>query len=407
MKVECKYCRSRIEIDESAYNPGDTVVVECRRCGGENEIKIPETQKREESVVIKVKSTSDQNSVVENAKEENTWKTSHETDNDNDKDTFKEETKYPIPTITLKEGKTTKVRRQSQKKKAETKKTVIDEEVLVITPPPLKPDYKRSKVKNTGEKKERKPIERQPAVYVQKKNHSQGIPTWVLLFIGVIIVGGVILMIRSCGSDNSSKSSAMDNNIEDVTVADSAVSIGEVEPIYLRDTVYITDPEMEEGDDDNQEMHDLAEQEFSQVYIPDATYNTSSDAYKIYPAYIPDEKIGEEWNSSAVIKRARSNGEIDYIVIGEGTIDGYPFSIKGVQLKNGRILGRYSNDYNGIKLDMNGAFDSNGNLIIRLGHKSETSYFVFDNLGYDNNGDCEYEGTWGKENRSATLTLRR
>ncbi len=60
---------------------------------------------------------------------------------------------------------------------------------------------------------------------------------------------------------------------------------------------------------------------------------------------------------------------------------------------------RYYNE-NGIKLDMNGLIDYNKDMVIRLGHGSETSYWILMHQGHG-----RYVGTWGKKCKPSEVTF--
>ncbi|MDE6072730.1 MAG: hypothetical protein K2G53_09310 [Muribaculaceae bacterium] len=77
MKIKCTYCGGTLIIDENNYEPGETISVECRRCGESNEILIPgaeisvdseknDSEKNKEEVITSVSS----NSIKENKEEE-------------------------------------------------------------------------------------------------------------------------------------------------------------------------------------------------------------------------------------------------------------------------------------------------------------------------------------------------
>ena len=293
-----------------------------------------------------------------------------------------------------------------------------------ITPITLQPDYKRRR--DTGDDKEKEsiakevPAHEKPAVKEEQQNKAQpstesNIPSWILflcvgLVVVVIILGCFLLEKHSNEQTSSELESRNDLSIVDSIVDErgSRQSYYEIEKSSDNNKNPKEDltPSAESKTDEQTAPESVTKETTStKVYIPSASGLTSSEAYDRYSSYIPDERIGEKWQQSEIVRKAYMNGEVEARIEGYGTIDGYPYQIEGVKLKNGRLLGRYLNETNGVKLDMNGAYDSQGNLVIRLGHKSETSYFV---LIYDDfyHGGDNYQGTWGKANKISYLRIR-
>ena len=149
----------------------------------------------------------------------------------------------------------------------------------------------------------------------------------------------------------------------------------------------------------------VEESDIRRIYLPDVSKYTSSEAYEVYPAYVTEHRFGDSWATVDVVQDAVRNGVVECFVKGEGDIEGYPLSIDAVRLKDGRLYGRYRNDYNGVKLDINGAFDTNDDLVIRLGHKSEMSYWVLKFVGTCEDGSLQYKGTWGRKEKPTSLKI--
>ncbi|MDE6537472.1 MAG: hypothetical protein K2M13_05480 [Muribaculaceae bacterium] len=293
-----------------------------------------------------------------------------------------------------------------------------------ITPISLQPDYKTRR--DTGDDKEKEritkevPADEKPAVKEKQQNKAQpstesNIPSWILFLCAGLVVVVIILtcfLLEKYSNEQTNSGVESRNNL---SVVDSIVdergsrqSYYEVEKSSDGNKdpkEELTSPAESKADEQTASESITKETTSTKVHIPTASGLTSSEAYEIYPSYIPDERIGEKWQQSEVVRKAYMNGEVEARIEGYGTIDEGPFKIEGVKLKNGRLLGRYINQTNGVKLDMNGAYDSQGNLVIRLGHKSETSYFV---LIYDDfyHGGDNYQGTWGKANKISYLRIR-
>ncbi len=226
----------------------------------------------------------------------------------------------------------------------------------------------------------------------------------------IIIIGVFIWTFRSCSNIPNSELVVIRD-----TVYVSEDSISESRIAETTDQLILSDYSSTDNDsvdtdyvvavdpvDDPEEFQEVTEK----IFVPLAEYYNSSEAYEVYPSYITDEKIGEDWKSSNIVRNSVKAGEVNYYVSAFGDIEGYPLSFEAVRLKNNRLYGRYHNDYNGVKLDVNGIFDSDNNLVIKLGHKSETSYWVLMYCGTTDNGRYLYKGTWGKKNKSTSLRMR-
>ncbi len=292
-----------------------------------------------------------------------------------------------------------------------------------ITPITLKPDYKTKRDTEKEEETERltkeAPADEKPAVKGEQPNKTQpspesDIPSWILFLCGGLVA---VIILACClyRKYNNEQTNSEFESSNDISIVDSIV-----DERGSRQSYYEVEKTSDINKDSKEELNPPAESKAyeqtasesvtkettsTKVYIPSASGLTASEAYDLYSSYIPDERIGEKWQQSEVVRKAYMNGEVEARIEGYGTIDGYPYQIEGVKLKNGRLLGRYLNQTNGVKLDMNGAYDSQGNLVIRLGHKSETSYFV---LIYDDfyHGGDNYKGTWGKANKISYLRIR-
>ncbi len=125
---------------------------------------------------------------------------------------------------------------------------------------------------------------------------------------------------------------------------------------------------------------------------------TSEEAYNSYPTEVTDYSIGDNWGDSDAVLNARSRSGYKTFY-GSGTISNHAVQVYGVIDNNGHVLGRYYNE-NGIKLDMNGLIDYNKDMVIKLGHGSETSYWI---LMHQGNG--RYVGTWGKKCKPSEVTF--
>lgn len=283
----------------------------------------------------------------------------------------------------------------------------------------LQPDYKRRNENNVpGEKQgnEKSPIERKSTVTVEKTTDSKTLPLCAILLIIGLVSAVIILIVCSVRNKGQQSKHEDERSTSNISVNDTKAYV-ETSESPDNDLITVTEvidnskeeigkTEESEIIEDSREIEapKPTEKSVSKVYIPSASGLTSSKAYDLYSSYITDEKLGPDWENSEVVRRAKANGEILNKIIAYGTIDGHPFKIKGVELENGRYFGRYINDDNGINLDVNGALDSKGNLVLKLGHKSETSYFFLQYYGF-NFGEERYVGTWGKAEKSATLSV--
>ena len=134
-----------------------------------------------------------------------------------------------------------------------------------------------------------------------------------MLFIVVLIAGGIIWISRSSKSDDNSE-------VAQEVIIDS-ISSTEAVPEYVASDYETT----EEATEDSVEVPEPVEEEYSgdrstTVYVPSAERYTSSEAYDIYPEYIPDERLGDDWKASESVQRAIRNGDIECMIKGEGEI---------------------------------------------------------------------------------------
>lgn len=382
MKIECKCCHSKIEINEKEYTPGDVVSVECRRCGEEIEVVIPEVENDEDNkrpVATIVKNASPENHTEIPAEDRATHSTKNEV----------------VTVSTNRENVNVEAsieqKMTSQKpRKLEKDKDASSAEKSVAKPPvnkkPKEPGTQPTAAKHQVPKP---PVE---VPVIKSKGLSNG--TILMIVIGLFALVGIISWI----SKNSGSRDALAVDSDSVVEVEYVEEIVEeaVEDSLWSDTVAAAAAEVAEAP---------AADDITRVYLPNISHHTSSEAYDMYPAYVTDEKFGDSWATTSIVQDAARNGYVEYFVKGTGDIEGYPLSIDAVRLKDGRIYGRYHNDYNGVKLDINGAFDANEDLVIKLGHKSETSYWILKYEGRNDDGSLEYRGTWGGKNKETSLRL--
>ena len=130
---------------------------------------------------------------------------------------------------------------------------------------------------------------------------------------------------------------------------------------------------------------------------------TSSDAYTAYADDVNDMSMGDNWRSSSFISNAIYQGGVMSNLKASGNINGSSVKFEAAIMKDGRIYGRYKHS-NGTKLDVNGIIDKDGNLVIKLGHGSATSYWVLHKSFSEGNGQIvNYTGTWGKHDLHSDL----
>lgn len=104
--------------------------------------------------------------------------------------------------------------------------------------------------------------------------------------------------------------------------------------------------------------------------------------------YYPNYTIGTD--SKWVTKLPSSVS--GYFIKGDGNIEGYPYDVDCLVLRNGQITGRYHNNYNGTKLDVNGYIDEyTGEIELRLGHGKSESEMTLEPVG-ERNGIYNYKG---------------
>lgn len=397
MKVNCTYCHSKIEFDEKEYAPGDVVTVECRRCGEEMSVTIPPrdddaaSEKAEENKVAVRRVAEEPNSETEEMVQ--------------DKPVVpKPEGSAAIP------PKPRKPRKAAGKKETETSLSVSNAEATKPkTPKPEAtnpdvpiPEASRPKKPRASRKPKEKTGNVPPVISKSAKpqsNGNGGCANWMILLVLAILAGLCVWLFRSCGGNKQASEADTIGVVEEapaeVEVIEEAEDI--VEDTAVADTVAAVAAEVVEAP--------VAETEVKRIYLPAVSKYSSSEAYEVYPAYVTEEKFGDAWATVDVVQDAVRNGMVECFVRGEGDIEGYPLSIDAVRLKDGRLYGRYHNDYNGVKLDINGGFDSNDDLIIKLGHKSETSYWVLRFVGTCEDGSLQYRGTWGRKDKPTSLKI--
>lgn len=401
MKIKCSYCHSKIEFDEKEYTPGEEVSVECRRCGEETKVTIPtpeeEIQEKDGNSYTYVtpiveSTTSSKESTVSYPINPPTVSESQRVNN-----------RPKSPEKPLQEQQdlslqpTSEIQHQQPTETNELYFGIPKGEEKVSSQPPRKTIPKKPHAHTRKPQNETVPP---ISTNTQNVDSNGGCANWIIIIFLVMLVGLCIWLFRSCGSDTQ----------ESMQVKVDTVYIEKEEPEYIEeieDVVFDTEPvdtievaaaEIVEAPSDQSEI--------SKIYLPSVSAYTSSEAYNVYPSYITEEKFGDAWATSNVVQQAIVNGDVEYFVKGEGDIEGYPLSIDAVRLKNGRLYGRYHNDYNGVKLDINGAFDSNGDIIIKLGHKSETSYWILKSVGKTEDGSLQYKGTWGRKDKPTTLKIK-
>ena len=428
MKVICSYCHSKIEFDEKEYTPGEKVSVECRRCGEETIVTIPpldgeeakedeeknpvvvrriveapspepEHSIQEKSVVIEPEDVAEVLPKPKKTRKTTTNKTKETSLSDSSAEPSTPKTPKSEPS-TPKASKSDPSRPKTPKSEPSKPKTPKSEST--------KQDFPTSE--NTKPKKPRTPrkpkestvgvppVRRAPAK--PKSNGNVGCANWLILLVMAILIGVCIWLFRSCESSNQA---VAEDSIYVVAEAPEIAEVVETETEVVEDTtvfdtvvaevaVTVEDPG---SDSDVKRFH-----------VPSVAKYTSSHAYVVYPPYISDEKFGDSWASVDIVQDALRKELVECFIKGEGDIDGYPLSIDAVRMKDGHIYGRYHNDYNGVKLDINGCFDSNDDLVIKLGHKSEMSYWILKFVGTCEDGSLQYRGTWGRNDKPTSLKIK-
>ena len=215
-----------------------------------------------------------------------------------------------------------------------------------------------------------------------KKGH---LGVWIAVACVLLAAGGFMYWKFVYLQDNPPKVIGADEIAQN---ADSAIS-PEVDTIIIEE-----DP-----------LADEAVEIVERIQVPNASNLSSADAYEIYPDFISDESMGDNWRSTDFIKRVTNGNQVAKQLSATGTIKGNSIRFEAVQLKNGRIYGRY-NHSNGTKLDVNGVEDSDGNLIIKLGHGSAISYWVLHKNYHEDSGNViVYSGSWGRNNADTDLRI--
>lgn len=210
---------------------------------------------------------------------------------------------------------------------------------------------------------------------------------WILLaFVLIIAAGGFIYWMVIHKSPRQEEEVVVAGIVAD---SDTMVRVEDVEQDY--------------NYSDSETACDPVESYENIETFPDASDIESMQAYDIYPDYMTDEPIGDNWCSSNVVSFARNEGLINYYMSAKGEINGYEVGFEAILASDNRIYGRYMHS-NGTKLDVNGVIDSYGNLIIKLGHGSATSYWVLKNRSSSDN--CiGYDGTWGRKSLPSWLQI--
>lgn len=403
MKVNCSYCHSKIEFDEKEYSPGEEVTVECRRCGEEMTVMIP-PREGERAKVNEGKNPVVVRRIVEDPSPE--WEqTIQEKSIVTEPEKVEEIHTKPKKTRKTPANKTKEVSsldtsaEPSRPKTPKTESTKQDLPTSVTTKPKKPRASRKPKESTVGVP----PVRRAPAK--PKSNGNVGCANWLILLVIAILIGVCIWLFRSCG--NNTQAATADSTYvaevpKEATVEISKEMSEEIEDIVedsiVCDTVVAVVAEVVEAPSEDSEV--------KRIYLPSVAKYTSSEAYDVYPAYISDEKFGDSWASVDVVQDALRNGNVECFIKGEGDIEGYPLSIDAVRLKDGHLYGRYHNDYNGVKLDINACFDSNDDLVIKLGHKSEMSYWILKFVGTCEDGRLQYRGTWGRKDKPTSLKIK-
>lgn len=138
------------------------------------------------------------------------------------------------------------------------------------------------------------------------------------------------------------------------------------------------------------ESEKSAEEPTLHDWTTDTSVVTEVEAVAVDTAAAPAPEVKET-------KKAEPVG--DDVVRGKGTIDGYPFSLKG-KWRGNEMSGTYVNEYNGVTLKFTG-YEAEGTLFIELSGGAGS-------FELDDNCDGTFSGTYytGKgQAKSATLRL--
>ncbi len=359
MKIKCKVCRKETEINELDYNPGEKVIVECQRCGNELEAIIPE--RVEETVDSPVEKKQKNESIKETT---------------SDTASSEQNSQHELNATSNTQSQTV-----APPKTAATHKRV----------PPIP---RTPKVGNAGQYNQ---VNLNNVDSWSDNTPASSNRKWAYIVLGLGVIIGIVFWISNDDSDNNA------SNSNGSTVESTYVEEVPVEKETVEEVVINQEP-TDIAEETNENVEPISE-DLPKVYLPIAENHNSSEAYDIYPSYLTDEKMGDDWRSTDLIQNAIKNNSVAFYADGEGDIDGSSVNLQIACLNDGRLYGRYAHS-NGIKLDVNGAFDSKNNLVIKLGHQSETSYWVFHYKGTTEDNILVYEGSWGKRNKPSNLRLR-
>lgn len=202
---------------------------------------------------------------------------------------------------------------------------------------------------------------------------------WLTVILSIFIfVGGILAYISVLPYGSSSSS-------HDWTVAEES------------ETEQIAEP----AEQESQEM-EVIEEEPAEQPVRAYTYDSSALPISGHAANsYPDKRIGDDWDYYSDDYLSRPGAKK---ISGEGYISKNSVAVEGVLLANGTIIGRYHNE-NGINLDMNGYVDSyTGDVKIKLGHNSETSYWTLHSQMSRGNA-YQYSGTWGKNDKPSEMVF--
>lgn len=386
MKIKCKVCRKETEINEFDYNPGEKVIVECNRCGNEleaiipsREEIIPEIPKNEKSLPESLGPQSTLKSKPHPISKDDlksVWNSTAVSGvNDNNEHPINAEKKEPTK---VSSSNLNTINQNNQHRGSSSK-----------------PYSKTSSQTSYNDFNNINSIINKRSKDAASSSNKQ----WIYIILGLgIFFGAIIWIYKGVTGNNRNSIYASDSGPVYVDVAPvEVVDIEENGASYEESTDTVVEEAVE--------VVEVPAEEIPPIYLPLIDNYNSSQAYEVYPSYLTDEKMGEDWISMNLIQNAIHDNNITYYASGEGDIEGYPVSMRVARLKDGRVYGRYHNDYNGVKLDVNGAFDAHNNLVIKLGHKSETSYWILHYKGIIEDGHEIYEGTWGKSNKPSNLRL--
>lgn len=241
--------------------------------------------------------------------------------------------------------------------------------------------------------------------------------SWPMIFLSLIPgVGSIILLVFFCqpGIDCTSQTPPSRFKLTDwiITVAAAiAVVLGlaglggafgddSPKPYYYSETetdsITVT-TESDKPMEVEEETKEADETPHRQYTYDSNALPISGHAANKYPNY----NIGSDYSYELDELASRDNVRV---IRGEGYISDHNVAVNGVLLPNGSIVGRYHNE-NGISLDVNGYVDSyTGDVKIRLGHGSETSYWTL-HSEFRRGSAYQYSGEWGKKNKPTSMTF--